>query len=130
VDRWSMLRTNVFSTKGILSRIDELAGLLDESQKRNFEKWPILGRPVNPNYFVGSSYAEEVAWMKKFIQTRLDWMEKQFVPAPKASIKSQGQSRVAELSASDGEIYFTLNGSDPRTSGGNLRKRLRFIERH
>ena len=122
VDRWSQLRTNVFATKKILARVDELAALLQESQKRNYEKWPILGRPINPNYFVGSSYEEEVTWMKKFIEARLDWMEKQFPPPPKVSMKSGAQGKSAELSTTTGEIYFTLDGTDPRASGGEISK--------
>jgi hypothetical protein len=114
VDRWSELRTNVLATRRVLARIDELAAFLDEAQKRNFERWPILGRPINPNYFYGSTYAEEVEFMKKFIGTRLDWIEKQFVPVPKANAK-EGK---AELTAAAGEILFTLDGSDPRASGG------------
>jgi len=120
VDRWSQVRTNVFATQRVLARVDELAALLQESQKRNYEKWPILGRAINPNYFVGSSYEEEVMWMKKFIETRLDWIEKQFPPVPKAVIKSAAQEKSTELSASAGEIYFTLDGTDPRASGGEI----------
>jgi hypothetical protein len=124
VDRWSQLRTNVFATKKILARVDELAALLQESQKRNYEKWPIMGRAINPNYFVGSSYEEEVTWMKKFIEARFDWIEKQFPPMPKVVIRSEGQKTYAELSAS-GEIYFTLDGTDPRASGGEISKTAR-----
>ena len=120
VDRWAQLRTNVFSTKVILARVDELTGLLQEGQKRNYEKWPIIGRPINPNYFVGSSYDDEVAWMKKFIEARLDWMEKQFLPVPELAVKSAGAGRSAELSAPAGEILFTLDGTDPRASGGEV----------
>jgi len=119
VDRWSQLRTNVLATKKVLARMDEIAALLQESQKRNFEKWPILGRAINPNYFVGSSFDEEVAWMKKFIQARLDWIEKQFLPVPKIAVTSGGSSSV-KLSAAAGDIYFTLDGTDPRASGGGV----------
>ena len=117
VDRWAQLRTNILATDVLLSRVDELATLLQESQQRNFEKWPILGRPVNPNYFVGSSYSEEVNWMKKYIQTRLDWIDRQFLSPPKLSPGKGGGT--AELGSAGGEIYFTLDGSDPRASGGN-----------
>jgi hypothetical protein len=71
---------------------------------------------VNPNYFVFSTYEEEVGWLKKYLQSRLDWVEKQFIPVPRLSVQA-GQK--AELSATNGEIYFTLDGSDPRASGGN-----------
>lgn len=115
VDRWAQLRTNVFATAGILARIDELAALLDEAQKRNFEKWPIMGRPINPNYFVGASYDQEIGFLKKFIETRLDWIEKQFPPVPRLERSRDGRNT---LSASAGEIWFTLDGRDPRAAGG------------
>jgi len=96
-----------------------LAALLQESQKRNFERWPILGRPVNPNYFVASSFEEEVSWMKTFIQSRLDWMQRQFLSAPRLSVDSSDSSgRKAALSSADGLIYFTVDGTDPRARGG------------
>ena len=118
VDRWSQFRTNVFATQTVLARVDEIAAQLQESQKRNFEKWPILGRSINPNYYVGASYEDEVAWMKKYIQTRLDWIGAQFVSIPKLSLKKEGQQSAAELSVPAGEILYTLDGTDPRASGG------------
>lgn len=122
VDRFSQLRTNVLATQKVLGRVDELAALLQESQKRNFERWPILGRAINPNYFVGSSYDEELNFMKKFIQTRLDWIEQQFPPVPKAVFKSGPKGKILEMVASADEIFFTLDGSDPRASGGGVSK--------
>jgi hypothetical protein len=118
VDRWAQLRTNVLATSNVLARIDRLAALLEESQKRNFEKWPILGRNVNPNYYVGSSYEEEVNYMKKFIQTRLDWITRQFPETPRITSRPGGQS-VELARMAGGEIYFTTDGTDPRARGGN-----------
>ena len=130
VDRWAQLRTNVFATSTLLARVDELAALVQESQKRNFQRWPILGRPVNPNYFVGSSYEEELSWMKKYIEARLDWMEKQFLPVPKLSLAStqDKRSQTAELSSPIGQIYFTLDGTDPRARGGTTSANARLYE--
>lgn len=116
VDRWSQLRTNLFATSNLLARVDELAALLDEAQKRNFERWPILGLSVNPNTFVGQSYEEEVSWMKDWISNRLDWMEKQFVAAP--ALETGKGSAAVVLRAPSGKIYYTLDGSDPRAPGG------------
>jgi hypothetical protein len=118
VDRWAQLRTNVFNTSKILGRVDELAASLQEAQKRNYERWPILGRPINPNYFVGSSFDEEVLWMKKFIERRLEWMEQQFVPTPQIAVRSNGTTWSATLKGSAGEVFYTLDGTDPRADGG------------
>ena len=122
VDRWSQLRTNVFATTKIHAHVDQLASLLQESQKRNFEKWPIMGRPINPNYLVGATYEQEISMLKDYIGKRLDWIGKQFPPVPKLSHKGSGTARSIELSASTGEIYFTTDGNDPRLSGGDVSK--------
>jgi hypothetical protein len=115
VDRWQQLRATVFATTNVLSRIDALAAHLDESQKRNFRRWDILGRDVSPNYFVGESYEEEIRWMKNWASNRLDWIEAQFPAAPVAKAGDK-----IELSSASpaGKIFFTMNGVDPRAVGG------------
>lgn len=74
--RWSELRREVFDPPQILQLIDQLTVQLDEAQARNFERWPILGEHVTCNYFVGNTYAEEVAWMKKWIVNRVAWIDR------------------------------------------------------
>ena len=90
VDRWAELRKSVLATPRVLARIDEFASELDEAQERNFERWPILGHAVAPNWFVGSSYDEEVQWMAEWIEARLTWMDRQFVAAPETVVKKSG----------------------------------------
>ena len=60
IDRWTELRHGVFAPDNILKRVDQFAGQLSEAQARNFQRWPILGEPINPNWFVGDSFDEEV----------------------------------------------------------------------
>jgi hypothetical protein len=117
VDRWSQLRTNLLATSNVLARVDELAAMLDGAQKRNFERWPILGLAVNPNTFVGQSYEAEVNWMKDWISNRLDWIEKQFLAAPTVEVKREPASTVV-LRVPKAKIYYNLDGSDPRAPGG------------
>ena len=75
--RWSELRRDVFDPPAINAIVDQLAASLDEAQKRNFERWPILGRQVTCNYYVGGSYEEEVRWMKNWIAGRVGWIDQQ-----------------------------------------------------
>lgn len=117
VDRWAQLSTNVFAPSNILARIDQLAALLDEAQERNFEKWEILGRRVNPNWFIGDSFEEEISWMKQWITNRLAWVDKQFISPP---VLNLGQTIALSATASEPKIYFTLDGTDPRAPGGSL----------
>jgi len=114
VDRWAELRTNTFATSHIFSWIDETTNLLHEAEIRNYEKWPILGRQVWPQYTWGDSYADEVKFMKDWVTHRLAWIDAQFVAAPKAAPAGEQLT----LTATRGEIYYTLSGLDPRQSGG------------
>ena len=75
--RWYELRKNLFATERLLTNIDNWAKLLDEAQVRNFERWPILGSYVWPNWFIANTYQEEIAWMKNWLKDRLTWMDNQ-----------------------------------------------------
>jgi hypothetical protein len=114
IDRWGELRRSIFATQTILARVDEMATQLNEAQARNFRRWPILGRRVNPNDFVGNTYDEEIKWMKQWIQKRLAWIDNQFI-APPALSHADGN---LALRAPSGKIYYTLDGTDPRLPGG------------
>jgi hypothetical protein len=130
VDRWADLRKSVLATPRVLARIDEIANQLDEAQERNFERWPILAHAVAPNWYVGSSYDEEVQWMAEWIEARLAWMDRQFVAAPEAVVKKNGSKRILELKTelSKAKIYYTVDGSDPRAPGGKPAARAKVYE--
>ena len=116
IDRWGELRRSVLSTQRVLGRVDELAAQLNEAQVRNFRKWPIMGRRVHPNDYVGDTYEEEVKWMKQWIQKRLTWMDAQFVATP---VVTEANGSVTFRAAS-GKVFYTQDGTDPRLPGGGV----------
>jgi hypothetical protein len=128
VDRWSQLRTNHLATAKLLARVDELAALLQEPAERNFKRWPILGESIVPNYYVGETYAQEIAWMKNWITTRLGWIDRQFLPLPAAVVQTGTNAPALNLVAAAGKIYFTTDGSDPRLPGGGLSPKAQFYQ--
>lgn len=73
--RWDTLREDELSNTRIIHLIDSMAASLAESQVRNYQRWPILGTYVWPNQYVGSTYADEVAWFKNWIIARANWMD-------------------------------------------------------
>jgi len=73
--RWKTLRTGSFSTDSIMADLDANVQEMGDAIKRNFDKWPILGQYVWPNYFVGSTYDEEVEYLKVWMTNRLNWMD-------------------------------------------------------
>lgn len=73
--RWDSLRDDELGNARITFLIDSMAASYSESQVRNYNRWPILGTYVWPNQYIGSTYAQEVAWFKNWIITRANWMD-------------------------------------------------------
>ena len=129
VDRWARWRTQVFSTTNLLARVDHWAAVLQEPAARNFERWPILGELVTPNYFAGKTYAEEIQYLKSWLTNRVQWMDAQFVPPPVVSPVLNGAgSNVISFTAPTGQLFFTVDGSDPRLAGGTVSSAARAYE--
>jgi spore coat protein CotH len=75
--RWKELRNDKFSNKNLNEFIDNCASLLASAQERNFQKFQILDTYVWPNNYIGKTYANEVNYLKNWINSRLSWMDSQ-----------------------------------------------------
>lgn len=77
VERWRDLRNTVLSRSQLNATIDSMTTLLQESQQRNFQRWPILGEYIwpNPNPYDKTTYAEEVTYLKDWLRQRTAWMD-------------------------------------------------------
>ncbi|MBN8575439.1 MAG: CotH kinase family protein [Cytophagales bacterium] len=74
--RWAELRADKFSTPRIHAYIDSVYTVLNsESAIRNFQKWPVLGQYVWPNFYVGSTFQSEVVWLKDWVTNRMNWLD-------------------------------------------------------
>lgn len=73
--RWNDLRSGPFHEDSIMAYINDTIRYLGEAIDRNYERWPIIGHYVWPNYHVGKTYEEDVDYMKNWIKMRLDWMD-------------------------------------------------------
>ena len=133
-DRWVELREGALATSVLTADIDAAATLLEEAQQRNYERWNVLGKSVwnsgspreAPGYRDRDTYAKEVAWMRNWLIERLIWIDAQ-VPGPPDLAPGEGSvptGTTVTLSAGsafqplEGTIYFTRDGSDPRTAEG------------
>jgi len=79
--RWKELRKDKLQTERILNIIDSTKFYLDESQQRNFERWPIFGEYVWPNNFIGETYEEEISYLKNWISERFLWLDANLITA-------------------------------------------------
>ena len=73
--RWEYLRDRSFHQDSLFNFIDSMALYLDDAQQRNFQQWPTLGTYVWPNYYVGSTYQDELNFFKTWIGDRLVWID-------------------------------------------------------
>ena len=125
-DRWFAARRNVFTTDRLLGMVEDYATLLEEPAARNFERWNILGRYIWPNWFIADTFRQEIDWMKGWLADRLAWMDGQIATemaaAPPTFSAPPGHVDAGfevVMSSSFGTIYFTEDGSDPRSIGGS-----------
>lgn len=120
-DRWFAFRESTVTAANANSIIDSMAAELQEAQARNFARWS----SVAP-----SSWQGEIDHLKDWLVNRINWIDGQmaieFAPAPPtillngAQANTGGQAAVGDTvtfsTPSGGNIYYTLDGTDPRSS--------------
>jgi hypothetical protein len=121
-DRWYALRRGPWRTETLLASVDAYAQELAEAEVRNYQRWPILGTYVWPNWYIGATYQDEITWMKDWLASRLTWIDGQFVQPPTLTPPSGPVVKWTEvaMSAAAGTIYYTVDGTDPRLAGGAI----------
>lgn len=80
-DKYFILRKSVLSEGHLNHPIDSVALLLDEAKERHYQQWPILGINVGtpePDE-QPTTYTGEIEKIKKWIMTRLTWLDKNMV---------------------------------------------------
>lgn len=81
-ERWWQLRQEQFSKENLTFLIESNSKLLEEAQKRNFDRWPTLGQYVWPNWYIGQTWKDEVSWMHNWLMDRIDWIDSQMGDPP------------------------------------------------
>lgn len=73
--RYKALRQTVLTTDKLHAYIDSSTTRLTEARIRNFVRWPVIGKYVWPNGYVGKTYEDDVSFLKDWIRKRLIWMD-------------------------------------------------------
>jgi hypothetical protein len=112
-ERWFELRSGAMSVSKLVGIIDRMAGEIAEAAPRNFQKWSLLpqdGWPV------------EVEQFATWVEQRALWIDSQFVPNPELSLGSGElpSGTMLEVATAAGEIFLTVDGTDPRALDGSL----------
>jgi len=75
--RWKDMRKTFLTADRINAYIDSTQNVLKEPLNRNFNKYPLFGKKLWPNYYVAPSLVEDVNWLKNWISQRLSWLDSQ-----------------------------------------------------
>ena len=100
--RWQQLRENELGNDKLEHAIDSIVDYIDEAQQRNYERWPILGQYVWPNFnWQGNDYSDEVAFFETWLFNRMNWIDN--------NISGSSLTPSAELSSFFPELEITLS---------------------
>lgn len=77
--RWNDLKGAELSLATINAKINTWTDLLEQNGAldRNYTRWDVMGEPLPFNSFVGDSYEDEIAYVKRWIADRIVWMDGQ-----------------------------------------------------
>lgn len=77
--RWDELKTTVINQQTIDAKLDAWVTELDQNGAidRNYTRWPVIGVQLPFNVFVGSTYEEEIEYVKDWVGGRILWMDSQ-----------------------------------------------------
>lgn len=116
-DRWFEHREEVLNTDKTMAYIDQTVALISEARSR-------------PKKYYPYPFATEVNYFKDWITNRLNWLDGEIASrfAEKPPIFSRSSGYVNQGDSLDiskpvgalGDIYYTLNGEDPRLEGGAI----------
>ena len=138
-DRYWQLRRSLLSLAALSTQVDATAALLTEGYTgdinaatpatvqnpaaRHFRRWNLLGQNIIPNsagWDTRTNYQREVEFLKTWMTNRLGWMDAQHSQPPTFSqyggAVASGYPLAMGNPNTNGSIYYTLDGSDPRVA--------------
>jgi hypothetical protein len=112
VEIWDEARQGGLTEENMLAYIDSLESALQQSQRLNFIRWPMMNQLVHQNPRIWGSYEAEVENVRNYIKERIDWMDRKLN-------YTYSPSGIIDVCVDTSKSYqvFTLSGRD---CGDNL----------
>jgi hypothetical protein len=131
IDRYEDLRGGMLSTNHIYADIDALVAQVSNEEPREIARWPGYTTPRSGTYSYGTgfsytfpgTYEGEVTFLKQWYADRLEFMDTNLLAMPvlvSNAIAGSSGSTVTMSGPAGATIYYTIDGSDPRLSGGAI----------
>jgi len=105
--RWYHLRQNGLSNEKLENVIDSITSYIDDAQERNYERWPILGEYVWPNYdWMGNDYGDEVEYFENWMFNRIFWIDNN-TPGNLLSPEAEISGDIPQIEIDLADDYFS-----------------------
>ncbi len=75
LDIWDEVRQGGLTAESMTADIDLMEQQLQQSQRLNFLRWPIMDEIVHGNPVIWGSYEAEVQNVRRYVQERIVWMD-------------------------------------------------------
>ncbi len=102
--RWAQCRNSNMRNERIMATVDSLTLVLTScgAMDRNSQAWPRWGVWVWPNQYVAPNYQSEIAYIKTWINNRLQWMDSKLGYTPPVyilgDVNNDGQVNIDDVS--------------------------------
>jgi hypothetical protein len=115
IDRYQELRRAQFATTNLTRLTDQLGAEVRRAAARDWARWGASPR--------AASHQGEVNLMKTWLTSRMSFMDSQFVAPPGLGTPPGPVEPGTQMSLTapvGREVFYTLDGSDPRAVGGGI----------
>lgn len=111
IDRWQTLRGSSLSDASLSALVDSLAAQIgNAAAQRDIARWPDSASPWG-------DYNATIHNMKRWLTQRAGWIDEQFAKAPHVAT---GNGMLTFTPPPGAQLVYTLDGSDPRSLGGEI----------
>ena len=119
IDRWFELRQDEFSLENINATIDAHAAEISEAAARDYRRWS------RSRY---GDFQGEIDHLKTWLRRRVEWIDSKWLDAPTFDVQNAhvDPGTPVNLQSSTGQVYYTLDGTDPRGEDGVVRPEARL----
>lgn len=76
LELWHVMRNRGITAEELTAFVDQVAEELEQSQRLNFIRWPILSQYVHQNPVALGSFSAEVERLKAYLEMRVEWMDR------------------------------------------------------
>ncbi len=128
IDRYQELRAGPLGTERIVKTVEGFFNELREAEPRERIRWrnyPRNGVRTQNGYtfdFGRREYDSELRFLRQWLSDRLSFVDGNFLPRPSfshAGGEVNGRSTLTISASAGSEIFYTLDGTDPRAAGGS-----------